>query len=497
MEFCPNCGSQMIKNEKFKKYSCFSCGYQIKFDELSSLEEINDFNSFESVIPQLCPECHGKYVHRGGVISCLYCGKTLEKANKDIKNRIEHRKYYSISTDTYNYKTEGYYKYICPHCNKDLIEYKEKWYCEFCNHSKLKEERLKYRDKFYTNCPSCGGEFEFNEATLKISCKSCGFQPEISNKEKVIDEDFSSIEAVQCRECGSNEGFSLINNEYVCKSCGNHLDKNTFKINYLNNYLEKDGLIARSLEEKSISCKNCGSPVTGFKYFKTEICEHCNTINVIIEDINSLRVEPNRISEFKSNLEDIENIFNNFFQSKNISPSIISPFKKIYIPFWNFHFEKGIIKYVPENKKLENFVRTEESSLERDYFILPLSDIWICAKKEYGEDFFYSKSMNYEDTVEYDSSCLNIQTDRYNLGSAQTFTKADLLNADYIKKNIAKLENLDIGEFIDFKVYYGTTKYKIEHILLPFWQIVVELKGRHYLLNINDKNKAIHIHEKF
>ena len=105
--------------------------------------------------------------------------------------------------------------------------------------------------------------------------------------------------------------------------------------------------------------------------------------------------------------------------------------------------------------------------------------------------------MNYEDTVEYDSSCLNIQTDRYNLGSAQTFTKADLLNVDYIKKNIAKLENLDIGEFIDFKVYYGTTKYKIEHILLPFWQIVVELKGRHYLLNINDKNKAIHIHEKF
>ena len=60
-------------------------------------------------------------------------------------------------------------------------------------------------------------------------------------------------------------------------------------------------------------------------------------------------------------------------------------------------------------------------------------------KKEYGEDFFYSKSMNYEDTVEYDSSCLNIQTDRYNLGSAQAFTKADLLNADYIKKNIAKI----------------------------------------------------------
>ncbi|MHA1471944.1 MAG: RING finger domain-containing protein, partial [Promethearchaeota archaeon] len=61
--YCPNCGSKLVKSDKFKTNFCCKCGHKLKNQEQTSREDIQ------------CTVCHESIWHRSTrVVKCSFCG---------------------------------------------------------------------------------------------------------------------------------------------------------------------------------------------------------------------------------------------------------------------------------------------------------------------------------------------------------------------------------------------------------------------------------------
>ena len=489
---CPNCGEILTKNERLRKYYCSSCGYQIKFESIKTddiskeksekIEELKIEESNDFIIN--CPECGGEYTFENGEIYCKTCGKNHELKSSEVKSKI----FQKVRTTD-----EVKIGFFCPKCGEKYSVINGEIYCKNCD--KLNEGELKKDKKIELVCPKCHGEYYFDEESGKVGCKDCGYQPEIENKEYVVDTDSSMVLTIECDKCGSNMGYDMVGNKIVCKSCGSEIDRKYFEKKKHKKVISKDGIVAKRLTKKIIRCKNCGGNVEGFDFYKTEFCPNCGTINVVVEDIASLRLEPNKIVPYDLKVEDAIKTLENYAKNKGIKIKVTGSWKQVYMPFWQFHFEKVKLwykkkhSYVDKNHKLHSYI------LEEGREEVQLNDVWVSAKEEFNSDISFDiMDIDMEKAIEYSPEILDILTERYNIGTTEAEVIANDMIYDYLYELIwSKKDGLKALLFNTLELDYGTYKSEFQQVLIPTWQNLCEINNEQYFFTINGQNGDIKI----
>lgn len=506
---CPQCGEGLTKSERLKKYYCSSCGYQIKFEEFKeqNIEQNKAENKEELIEEKLtieekdekklsekideeyftdCPYCGGEFIYKEGSIVCKNCGRVHiitpkeRKFKKSIKSNREERKI-------------GFY---CPVCGEKYSVINGEIYCKTCDANILEGlEEIEEDKTLEFHCPKCKGEYIYDEITGKIACKDCGYQPPIDNKEMVIDEDSSGILSIECDKCGSNAGYSIVGDKYICKSCGNEINKELLPKVRHKKVIANDGVISKRLGTKVIRCKNCGDKVEGFSIYKTEFCPSCGTINVVVEDINSLRIEPDKIVPYVLRKEEIEKYLKNYSEIKGMKIKTTGQWKKVYIPFWQFHFEGAKVWYKrkynfqDKNGNLKSIVLDQG----RDEFLL--EDVWISAREEFNDEFCFDLSkIDMTLSVLYTPEALDTLTERYDVGTTEAQVLAEDVLYNYLYDKIWNKEKSSIFmKFNDLELNYGTYKKEFHQILIPTWQNICEIDNDEYFISLNGQNGEIKI----
>lgn len=498
LDKCPNCGEVLTKSERMKKYYCTSCGYQIKFDEAKTLEEVDEKDeaqendtfysepvNYNSEYNMSCSYCGGEYVYDNGDIYCSECGKyplrtennTMEKKPKMKKIKIMREGFYCLRCGEKYSVVDG--NIFCKTCDKDIVE----------------DEELKKDKKVDVVCPKCGGEYYFDEETGKIACKSCNYQPSIENKDYIIDEDNSEIMAVECGKCGSNSGYRFIEDKVVCKSCGAEIERKEFEKAKHKKALHNDGVIAKKLSKKTVNCKNCGYGVEGFDFYKTEFCPKCGTINVVIEDLESLRLEPNKIIPYELSEQEAKKVLETYGIQNNLRMKLTDSLKKIYIPFWEFNFEKAKVYYNKKYNYTDENGKRKTIMLEAGTEEVDLSNVWILGKDEIRNEIkFDMNKIDMSKAVDYTPELLDVLTERYNVGTTEAEVIAGDILYDYIYDVIWKKKKMEGGVFFNsLDVDYKTKKTEFQQVLIPTWQGICKINSEQYFFMINGQTSEIEI----
>ena len=450
---CPQCGGDLKYSERLKRYYCDDCGYRV-----SSLEEVK--NSEEK----------------------LTIEEQKEKENVNRKIEIIDEKYVID----------------CPYCEGELLNEKEKIICGTCGKEykipekkSIKEDKEIKKDKLNIYCTHCKGEYYYNELTGKLACKTCGYQPSIANKEKIVDEDKSRIKVIECNSCGSNSGYEVVDGKIICKSCHREIEMIDSKTNKI---IDKDGIVAKHLKKQSIICKNCGQNIEGFDFYKTELCPNCGTINVVIEDENSLRVEPNKIVPFSRNKEEILGRIKELEKLKGIKINLQGKFKKVYIPFWHFHFEGAKFWFKKKYSYEDKFGVIRSMILEEGKEEMPLPDMWISAKENFGSAFDLG-SISLEKAENYSPNILDTYVERYDVGTTEAYTIANDEVYEYLYDTVwnrKKGFKLILANFMELD--FGTYKKDFFQVLLPFWEGRCVVKNKECFFTISDVTGEIVIY---
>lgn len=507
MNNCPQCGGDLLKSERLKRYYCDDCGYKISIDEFKeeeslaldeqgerlTVQEIEEINNDKRISENLdkayithCASCGGEFVCENGKIFCKECGKVHQSTVKEKEIKIFKK----------NIKPDRTIGFICPFCEEKYSVVNGEIYCKTCDAKILEDrEELQKDRKFEYSCPKCTGEYAFDETTGKIACKTCGYQPPIENKEYVVDTDNSGIISVECDKCGSNSGYSIVNGKVICKSCGDEINREVFEKGKRKKYLEKDGIVAKRLTTKEIKCKNCGGKVVGFSEYKTEICENCGTINVVVEEIESLRLEPNKIIPYLVAKDRCEKILEIYSETKGLKIKVTSAWKKVYVPFWHFHYEGAKYWYKKKRSSVDEHNNYKSIILFEGKGETSLSDIWISGREEFIEDMsFDMNKIDMGKAVVYTPETLDTMTERYNVGTAEASVLGQDKVYDYIFEIVSnKKEGFFSFGFNDIELNFGTYVDEFEQVLIPTWQNLVEIKNEQYFICINGQNGEVKI----
>ena len=509
MSKCPQCGGDLLKSERLKRYYCDDCGYKISAENFSeakeetlgldekaerlTIQEMEENRNEKRINENLdkryltdCPSCGGDFVYENGEIFCKECGKTHQATAREKEMKTFNR----------TKKPDRKIGFICPDCGEKYSVVNGEIYCKICDAKILEDrEELQKDKKFEYSCPKCTGEYGFDESTGKIACKTCGYQPPIENKEFVIDKDNSGIISVECDKCGSNSGYNIVNGKVICKSCGDEINKEVFERKKRKKYLEKDGVVAKRLTTKEIKCKNCGGKVVGFSEYKTEICENCGTINVVVEDIESLRLEPNKIIPYLVAKDRCEKILEIYRETKGLKAKTIGTWKKVYVPFWHFRYEGAKYWYKKKRSSVDENNNYKSVVLFEGKGETSLSDIWISGREEFIEDMsFDMNKIDMGKAVVYTPETLDTMTERYNVGTAEASVRGQDKVHDYIFEIVSnKKEGFFSFGFNDIELNFGTYKDEFEQVLIPTWQNLVEIKNEQYFICVNGQNGEVKI----
>lgn len=504
MSNCPQCGGDLKKSERLKRYYCDDCGYKIFFEgtksetfpktvnieERLTVQELEENVNTKSLNENLdkkylaaCPFCGGEFVFENGEIFCKECRKVHKITPVEIKTKI-------LKKNQNPHRKIGF---NCPRCGEKYTVIKGEIYCKTCDAELLEETEPDKKLNYL--CPKCKGEYIYDATTGKIACKNCDYQPEIENKEYVIDSDKSGIKTIQCNECGSNSGYDIVEGKIICKSCGNEINKEVFEGEKRKKYIEKDGVVAKRLSTKEIKCQNCGGKVVGFCEYKTEFCPNCGTINVVIEELESLRLEPNKIITYLIDKEQCDKTLANFSEIREIKVKIINSWKKVYVPFWHFHYEGAKYWYKKKRSNVDEHNDYTSFVLAEGKGEILIDDVWISGREEFAEEMIFDlKKIDMKKAIIYTAEALDTMTERYNVGTAEASVMGQDKVYDYIYKDVRDKKNgLLALAFNEIELNFGTYKNEFEQVLIPTWQNLLEIKNELYFVCINGQNGEVKI----
>jgi len=153
----------------------------------------------------------------------------------------------------------------------------------------------------------------------------------------------------------------------------------------------------------------------------------------VVEDIASLRLEPNKIVPYVLKVEDAAEVLQNYAKNKGIKIKATGSWRQVYMPFWQFHFEKIKLwyrkkhSYVDKNQKLHSY------TLEEGREEVELNDVWVSAKEEFNSDIsFDNMDIDMETAIDYSPEILDILTERYNIGTTEAEVIANDMIYDYV-----------------------------------------------------------------
>lgn len=189
------------------------------------------------------------------------------------------------------------------------------------------------------NCPCCGAPLNFDGASGKVSCASCGssFDTEALEAMQPVDEKDGIEFALPNAGLNAEEAAQM--QAYICKNCGAEL--------------MTDGTATAT------ECPYCGSPT-------------------ILPDRIEGGVKPEKVVPFVVTKEQAQQQFEDYFKGKRLLPNVflngrnrISEMRKLYVLYWLFDCDAyANIVYDAEKKHTERkgeweITRTEHYIVRR------------------------------------------------------------------------------------------------------------------------------------
>lgn len=309
------------------------------------------------------------------------------------------------------------------------------------------------------NCPSCGAPLNFNGASGKLTCASCGtsFEAEALEAMNPVSEK-DGIE-FQLPEAQFNAEEAAQMQGYICKNCGAELIT--------------EGTATAT------ECPYCGSPT-------------------ILPDRIEGGVKPEKVIPFVVTKEQAQQQFEDYFKGKRLLPNIflngrnrISDMRKLYVPYWLFNCDAHAnIVYDAEKKHTERqgdweITRTEHFIVRRSgsmaFENIPVDGSAKLDNKitESLEPYDLSAAVDFRPAV-----LVGSMADHADVDSSECEGRA----AERVENSIASAMRNSVNGYTTVTersrhVYAGGGK--VTPVLMPVWLITTEKEGKTYTFAIN------------
>ncbi|NCA66737.1 MAG: hypothetical protein EOM87_01585 [Clostridia bacterium] len=310
----------------------------------------------------------------------------------------------------------------------------------------------------------------------------------------------------KCPNCGSNFHYNPTKYCLECIHCGSTQaieGKAASEISFHELPKENDTDWATGMH--SYRCNNCGAKtmVDGFEISPS--CTFCGATNIVeIDELPGLK--PNAVLPFSRNREETFGYAQKWLKKKFFAPSKlkkqfkIDTIKGIYIPVFTFDSKVCSIyngrlgqrrtRVVTRNGKThtETYIYWFKVNGTIDKLIDDLL-VEACDKVSQSE---MEKIQPFDtfNSVEYAKSYLaGFSSLRYNQGINQSWETAKAIIDEGIRKQIMKMYNADVVDYLNLNTFHSHTSYK--YLLVPVWMCNYDYKGKKYGFLMNGRTGKV------
>ncbi len=320
----------------------------------------------------------------------------------------------------------------------------------------------------------------------------------------VSDNEFDSeslnTDTQKCANCGGNLCFDPTTQKLRCQHCGTEVDffkdQNVAELDFskvLDNTEKWEGT-------KVIHCQNCGAVMTVSDDDISLLCPYCKTSHVLqTEEIGGIK--PNALYPFTVSQDNAVLGAKKWAKSKFFAPGAFKKnlnaknLKGIYYPCWTFDSNtftrySGRVGYRRTRVvKTKNGMRTETYIVWRSIsgeISIGFDDVSIIASSEATDRKYMGKIMNYPlpQIKVYEKKYLaGFYANHYDKDIKQSWTEAQAVMTDDIKRAIIKRHAADVVDYINTDTNYFGVTYK--YVLLPVWTLTYPYKEKQYRVYVN------------
>ena len=151
-----------------------------------------------------------------------------------------------------------------------------------------------------------------------------------------------------CPCCGAPLNFDGASGKVVCDSCGSSFDSEALEA--MNPAPEKDGIefavpdegfsAEEAAQMQGYICKNCGAELITEDTATATECPYCGSPTILPDRIEG-GVKPEKVIPFVVTKEQAQQQFEDYFKGKRLLPNVflngrnrISDMRKLYVPYW-------------------------------------------------------------------------------------------------------------------------------------------------------------------
>ena len=314
-------------------------------------------------------------------------------------------------------------------------------------------------------CPQCGGVMDFDPVLSKLHCPYCDYTEDIPEADTV-------------------------------ESKAQELDLES---------AEFTGNCDWGVENKTVTCKNCGAVTVYDALDVANMCPYCGSNQVMeVNDVKTLA--PGGVVPFKISKEEASNRFQKWIKGKWFCPSKAKQsaeaeaFKGIYLPYWTFDSQTsstytgdyGYTKHRTKDGKDETYTEWHSTSGTFSHFI---DDELVCGTTNHDTGMLNSiEPYNTEDNKAYRPEYIaGFVAERYSLGLKDAWEKAKAsINNKLISLIGSKIEedhNADTHRNVKIITTHSNVTYK--YLMLPIWMSCFTYNGKVYQFMVNGQTGKV------
>ena len=308
-----------------------------------------------------------------------------------------------------------------------------------------------------------------------------------------------------CPCCGAPLNFDGASGKVVCDSCGSSFDSEALEA--MNPAPEKDGIefavpdegfsAEEAAQMQGYICKNCGAELITEDTATATECPYCGSPTILPDRIEG-GVKPEKVIPFVVTKEQAQQQFEDYFKGKRLLPNVflngrnrISDMRKLYVPYWLFDCDAyANIVYDAEKKNTERqgeweITRTEHYIVRRGgamaFENIPVDGSAKLDNKitESLEPYDLSAAVPFRPAVLAGS-----MADHADVDSAECEGRA----AERVENSIADAMRNSVHGYTSVSErsrHIHSEGGRVTPVLMPVWLITTEKEGKTYTFAIN------------
>ena len=316
-------------------------------------------------------------------------------------------------------------------------------------------------------CPQCGGTMDFDPALGKLHCPFCEYAEEIppeaasTGLDKAVELDFASA--------------------------------------------EQTGNCDWGVEQKTVTCKNCGATSVYDALDVANECPYCGS-NQVMEAAAVDTLAPGGVVPFKITKEKAGENFTRWLKKKWFCPSKAKKsaeadsFQGVYLPYWTFDTDT-YTTYKAEYGKDRTVRRGKEETTVTDWYKTSgsyaefIDDQLVCGSDRHDESILGAiEPFDTEDNKAYKPEYLaGFIAERYSTGLKDAWEIGKECIQKRLKSSISSKvrseHNADHVRNVRMDTSYSNITYK--YLMLPIWLSSFEYKGKIFQFMVNGQSGKV------